>query len=254
MSIGIETLARLLINDKVIVETRRDREKRKTALDLVRFLADIAAHLKATKFEAGNTIEHRGLYGREIPEFLKDVFPEITDQVNFLAVLKIFGLKQSRFSDAYVFFDREKTGFIMAQQPIGIHPVDQSHFCLLYQIKGKNKTPVVNIAGVYQGRILTAIYRFQPESGQYIRRCLDIGVNQDEHPHKSMLVNDGYLGLHPWLTTAMRMKAPLRQNIVSIKGETAPKIFSPGVNSIISKIPARLLTSSHNLSGETKAG
>ncbi len=147
--------------------------------DPAKFLQDIEDKLQAIKGEAGNDIINKGFYNREILEFLRDAFPEIQDINGFLNLLEVFGL--NRFTDAYAFIDKEKSGFLLIQQP-PINPQDsiqRSYFCLLYQ-RDEKGNPILSLAGVNGKRILTARYEFPPGDNLYVQKSLDIGVDEEE--------------------------------------------------------------------------
>jgi len=161
-------------------------EQKTPANDVEKFLHDIEDHLQALKFQANNSIEHRSLINKEIPDFLRDVFPEMKDFDAFLLLLEFFGLNRGRhkndfFTDAYVFFDREKSGFLMVQQPF-FRPLDsiqRSYFCLLCQ-RDENGDQILSLAGVNGKRILTARYEFSLNDQAYVQKSLDIGVDEEE--------------------------------------------------------------------------
>ena len=154
--------------------------------DPAKFLQDIEDKLQAIKGEAGNDIINKGFYNREIPEFLRDAFPEIQDINGFLNLLEVFGLNRGYhnkdlFSGAYVFSDEKKSGFLMFQQPL-VNPQDsiqRSHFCLLYQ-RDEKGNPILSLAGVNGKRILAASYEFSPDDKAYIQKSFDIGVDEEE--------------------------------------------------------------------------
>ncbi|MCR4312919.1 MAG: hypothetical protein NUV58_01595 [Candidatus Roizmanbacteria bacterium] len=161
-------------------------KNRDPANDISIFLQDIETYLHALKFEANDSIGHYGLNNKEIPEFLRDVFPEIKDINGFLTILSIFGFNRGLFNkdfftDAYVFFDIKKSGFIIAQQPLGqLNTLENSEFSLMYQ-RNKKGNPVLTLSGVNDGLLLGAKYEHSPSEKQYVLVNLDISVESEKH-------------------------------------------------------------------------
>lgn len=161
-------------------------KNRDPANDISIFLQDIETYLHALKFEANDSIGHYDLNNKEIPEFLRDVFPEIKDINGFLAMLSIFGFNRDLFNkdffpDAYVFFDKKKSGFIIVQQPRGqLNTLEDSEFSLMYQ-RNEKGNPVLTLSGVNDGLLLGAKYEHSPSEKQYVLVNLDINAESEKH-------------------------------------------------------------------------
>ena len=228
-----------IIVKKLLAETyTEENDKEKTILkrgpldisDIPGFIRDIDIHIKAIKYQGGNSIDHCGFSNQEIPEFITDVFPEIVDINGFLSVLEIFGLdrnplkiKKDFFTDLFVLFDKKKSGFIMVQESFGLNSFQKSNFCLMYQ-RGKDENPVINIAGVNNGRILTTEYVYSKEKNEYSRKKLSIGIDSEEErqfipPSNLIKIKPRYLVSHAIITDRMLKKAPFHESYIDFRDQ-----------------------------------
>ena len=213
-------------------------KNRDPANDISIFLQDIETYLHALKFEANDSIGHYGLNNKEIPEFLRDVFPEIKDINGFLTILSIFGFNRGLFNkdfftDAYVFFDIKKSGFIIAQQPLGqLNTLENSEFSLMYQ-RNKKGNPVLTLSGVNDGLLLGAKYEHSPSEKQYVLASLDIiNVGGTEINHQTDNAVKSETTQRGIFTKKMLKKANIKKHM-------------PGLQSLqeFKKIPQQIPTS-----------
>jgi len=219
-------------------------EKQTGSGDLTTFLNDIEEYLKAIKNEVKNTISHKGLANKEIPEFLRDVFPEIEKFDQLLDLLKIFGLNIRH--DAYVFFDQEKSGFLMTQQPL-LSPLDsiqRSYFCLLSQTNEKGDQ-ILTFSGINGERILTADYVYSKQQKAYERQRLNIGIDSHEEKqfsptNPSIKIKPRYLISHKIITKTMLKKASLHDLYIDFSNQ--PVSTNLKSLQIFQNIPLRIAT------------
>ena len=151
-------------------------------IELSKLFSEAEAHLTAFQYKTKG-FEHRGLYNREVVEFLKLSFPDIKDFDRFLDLLTNLGLKRGImnkdfFTDAYILFDLNKSGFMLIQQSMQLTSLARNDFCLAYTIEAGK--PTLRTSGIKNGRLISSEYTFNPTDEAYIRTALNVGVEKNE--------------------------------------------------------------------------
>jgi|GEM_PF-3411359 len=226
------------------------RQPQKNAdFNLDNFLGAVDTRLKNLRDPDVNSIEHRGLYNKEITQFLKNVFPEIENFEEFMALLGVFGFKGGFFSDLHIFYDKNAPGFLIAQlsRSAPLDSVQRSSFCLLCEPK-KDGGQVLTIAGVNDKRILMANYQSSPSENAYEQTGLSVGVSQEEIKNFSSqdlsqihLSSVRTILKPPLITQAMIKKTPNYDWLLSLDGNQQILETTPSLQKF-RQIPQRIAT------------
>lgn len=189
---------------------------------------DLDIRRKVPKSDGNGLVDYFRLGSTEVLDFFKDTFSEIENMEEFFSLLQVFGfnrglLKNGFFSEALIYFPKDKPGGFIFVQPATPKSIGESEFCLMSQ-RNRAGNPVISITGVKDKRILSARYQFEPKHG-YVQTDLDIGVGKHELGNliKGPVSSTQYrLEYKPLITPAMLKKAPLHDWIIRLGNKPVP--------------------------------
>lgn len=191
---------------------------------------DLNMRRKVPKSDGNGLVDYFRLGSTEVLDFFKDAFPEIENIEGFFSLLQTFGFnrglsKNGFFSEALIYFPKDKPGGFIFVQPATPKNIGESEFCLMSQ-RNRAGNPVIKITGVKDKRILAAEYKFNPLKHSFVQTHLDIGVGQNELEslidQQPITATQYKLENKPLITQAMLKRAPLHEYILSLGNKPVP--------------------------------